>query len=84
MRSCKVFSRLVSESMDRELAPQQRSALRVHLEKCAGCAEFESQLKLLSEISAMFTRPGDPHGCMTAALPEDARARIKAKLKSLG
>lgn len=84
MRSCKLFSRLVSESMDRELAPHQRSALHLHLEKCPGCAEFESKLKLLREVCAMFTLPGEPNGLRTARLPEDARARIKAKLRSLG
>ena len=45
--SCKEASRLVSESLDRELSLYQRLTLRLHLVLCYLCARYEKHLLLI-------------------------------------
>lgn len=49
MLSCKEVTRLASQGLDRDLGLGERVALRVHLAICAGCSNFERQMKILRE-----------------------------------
>ncbi len=45
MFNCKEVSKLVSQSMDRELSFSKRMGVRFHLMMCRYCARFGQQLK---------------------------------------
>ncbi|HZS69154.1 MAG TPA: zf-HC2 domain-containing protein [Burkholderiales bacterium] len=45
--SCKEASRLLSQSMDREMSVGELARLRLHLMLCDACRNFERQLKQL-------------------------------------
>jgi len=51
---CRRASRLLSIACERDLTPEEEQALRVHLEACRGCREFEGQLRFLREASRRF------------------------------
>ncbi|HMP06831.1 MAG TPA: zf-HC2 domain-containing protein [Lacipirellulaceae bacterium] len=47
--SCREASRLISESLDRQLSTRERWALRIHLAICSACRQFARQIKLLRD-----------------------------------
>lgn len=51
---CRKASQLLSAASERELTPEERQALGVHLERCLKCRNFESQLAFLREASRRF------------------------------
>ena len=50
--SCKEASRLLSQSMDRELTLGEHARLRLHLTLCDACRNFNRQLKQLRQAVA--------------------------------
>ncbi len=50
MFNCREVSRLVSESMDRDLSILQRTGIRFHLMMCKHCARFGQQLRWIRKI----------------------------------
>jgi hypothetical protein len=50
--SCKEASRLLSQSMDRELTLGEQARLRLHLTLCDACRNFSRQLKVLRQAVA--------------------------------
>jgi predicted anti-sigma-YlaC factor YlaD len=80
---CEGMARLASESLDRELGPMERLALRLHLLYCAACRRYSRQLKLLQgalwRLGASLQTDDPLPG---AGLPDDTRERIKRSLKS--
>ena len=50
--SCKEASRLLSQSMDRELSLGEAARLRLHLTLCDACRNFSRQLKQLRQAVA--------------------------------
>ena len=50
--SCKEASRLLSQSMDRELSLGEQTRLRLHLTLCDACRNFNRQLKQLRQAVA--------------------------------
>jgi len=85
MPSCKEVSRLVSESMDRELPFRQRFSMRLHLLMCSLCSRFRRQLAFLREVAHAFGDGGE-EGEQPAnlQLSPQARARIKQILEHNG
>lgn len=76
--SCETVTRLVSESCERPLGPGERLRLRLHFSICVWCLRFHDQVRALHQGLA---RHADRFTDTTAgALPDDARARIKALL----
>jgi hypothetical protein len=77
--SCKEVSRLVSESLDRELSLRQRCLLRLHLLMCSLCSRFRRQLLFLREaahaLGNRYELPGQ------ARLSPEARTRIQRALE---
>jgi hypothetical protein len=47
--SCREASRLISESLDRELSRRERWSLRFHTLLCRACQRFARQTKLIRE-----------------------------------
>ena len=50
--SCKEASRLLSQSMDREMSVGELARLRLHLTLCDACRNFSRQLELLRRAVA--------------------------------
>jgi len=44
----------MSIASERELTPEERLALREHLDRCLKCRHFEGQLKFLREASRRY------------------------------
>ena len=82
MLSCKDVTRLISESMDRQLPLRKRIGVRVHLLICKFCARYERQLLQIREtvrhLAATEEKPGEPYG---ETLSEEARERIGKSLQ---
>jgi hypothetical protein len=81
MLRCREVSKLVSESMERELPWRQRLQVAMHLAMCRMCAGFARQLRLLRRAARenperLAADPADPE----ASLSQEARERIKAAL----
>ncbi len=74
-------SRKVSHSMDAPLPVHQRMAIRIHMMMCRYCARFRRQLIMLRKMSRLED-PGRPTDETPATLSEDAKRRIKEKLRS--
>ena len=84
MMDCKEVTRLVAESVDRELRWYQRVRVRVHLAMCFVCRRFTRQLALIRKISeiaggtdALLTDSGVLGG---VALSPAAKTRLKERI----
>lgn len=81
MLRCREISKLVSESMERDLPLSQRMQLRMHLMMCRLCAGFARQVRLLRQaVHEHPERLGPDQTDQGAKLPDEARQRIKAAL----
>jgi hypothetical protein len=72
------MARLASESLDRDLGPLERFALRSHVLYCVACRRYLRQVRLMK--CALRRHATDP-SWSGAVLPDDVRARIKQLLK---
>ncbi len=85
MLRCRDISKLVSESMERQLPLGQRIQLRMHLMLCRLCAGFARQTRLLRRAAKQDSeRSVADLSTPEATLPEEARERIKAALRESG
>ena len=84
MLRCREISKLVSESMERDLPLRQRLSVWMHLMMCRLCSGFARQMQLLRRAARENPeRLGpDEGGAPEAKLPEEARERIKAALRN--
>ena len=81
MLRCREISKLVSESMERQLPLRQRIELRMHLMLCRLCAGFARQTRLLRQAAKRIAADLPASG---ATLSEEARERIKVALRERG
>ena len=80
---CEGMTRLASESLDRELNPLERLALRLHMLYCSACRRYLCQITLLRDaMRHLLTRLESGEPFPGTALPDDARERIKQALRS--
>lgn len=84
MLSCKEVSRLVSDSLDRELTFRQRVGVRLHLMMCGMCRAYEKQVLLLRNIARLYGKKMTEGETSEGHLSEEAKARIKQKLSDDG
>jgi hypothetical protein len=56
--NCRQASRLLSLACERPLAADELRALKMHLDECLMCTNFEQQLKFLHKAASAF-RTGD-------------------------
>ncbi len=83
MLRCREISKLVSESMDRELPLRRRLEVRMHLMMCRMCAGFARQVRLLRRAARENPERLVPdESAPEAKLSDHARLRIKAALES--
>ena len=81
MLHCREISKLVSESMERDLPLGQRLGVRMHLMMCRMCSGFARQVRLLRRAARENPeRLGPDESAPVAKLPEATRERIKAAL----
>ncbi len=82
MLSCKEVSRLVSDSMERELPLRKRISLRVHLMMCKLCKGYKRQILFLRDAMRHYTASLDSDTPQPKeALSPEARKRIQNALK---
>ncbi len=48
--TCKEVARILSDGLDAEMAPAERTRLRLHLVICEACRNVEQQLDLLRRL----------------------------------
>jgi len=84
MLSCKEVSRLVSDSLDRDLSFRQRMGVRLHLMMCGMCRAYEQQVLLLRKIVHQYGKQMAEGENSDEHLSEEAKARIKHKLSDGG
>lgn len=58
--SCKEVTRLVSQGLDRDLAPAEQARLRAHYALCLGCRIVRDQLAFLRRALRQLAARGDP------------------------
>lgn len=73
---CREVARLTSEGRDRPLPLGTRLRLGLHRSFCQWCARYLEQLDLIHEASRQLPAQHD------GALPDDARARLKERLRT--
>lgn len=81
MPDCKETSRLVSESMDRQLPIFKRLMLWIHLRMCKYCHRFEQQLAALHAISRHINQHLETFES-SASISDEARERIRHTLQA--
>ena len=83
MLHCREISKLVSESMERDLPLRQRLQVRMHLMMCRMCSGFARQIRSLRRVAREHPeRLGPDEGSSEAKLSSEARQRIKAALNN--
>jgi len=65
--------------MDKQLSFMMRMKLRIHYLMCSFCQRYMKQLKYIRQVSREF--PDKIGELSDAALPADAKERIKAALR---
>lgn len=83
MLNCKDTSKLVSESLDRQLSWRQRVGLWMHLSMCRLCSAFRKDLVHLHEETRQHAAQVDQDVAEAdVKLPIEARKRIKRTIDS--
>ncbi|MFN2355158.1 MAG: zf-HC2 domain-containing protein [Desulfopila sp.] len=77
--NCKDISRLVSDSMDRNLSLRHRLGIRFHLMMCRYCHRFARQLKRMRQVIRKETAPQTPP---RQTLSDEQKQQIREQLKS--
>ena len=80
MLSCREVTRLVSESLDRELPLRQRVSMKMHFMMCKLCSRYNKQLANLREAVRLYSRREEDMDIYPASLSTEARERIKQAL----
>ena len=57
--SCKEVARLVSEGLDKDLAPEEQLLLRTHFAICRGCRSIRDRMAFLRRAVRRIVERGD-------------------------
>lgn len=60
MNTCKKMTQLMSQRLDRRLNTIERIQLRLHLVICAGCQNFDQNMRQLREVLSCIGIGGEP------------------------
>jgi len=82
MFRCRDVSRMVSESMDRELPWQKRMGIRLHLMMCRLCTRHKKQLEMIRVLMGRYSRALEESGSLSLSLPSEEKGRIKELLQN--
>ena len=81
MLSCKEVTRLISESLDRELSLGQRIGLRMHLLMCKFCSRYKKQLQFIRDAIRLYSvKIEEEQFFPSLSLSKEARLRLKNSL----
>lgn len=79
--TCREASRLISDSLDRELTRRERWALRIHTLICTACQRFAQQTRMIRDaIAHLPDALREQWSDSAAKLSADRRAQIKGAL----
>ena len=82
MLHCREISKLVSDSMDRQLPLRQRLQVWMHLAMCRLCAGFARQMRVLRlAANRSSERLAEEEAAADVKLSDEARGRISAALR---
>ena len=81
MIACKRAAQLIVQSLETPLTWRQRLALAWHLSICAMRRRFRRQMRLVQRAGRTADLPEAMPGQEDAALPAEARERIKRALR---
>lgn len=79
MYSCQEASRLISDALERKLAPTERLRLRLHLVFCKMCRDYEQNIHMLEST---LSRLNDLDS-VGEKLSEDEKIHMHASLKAI-
>ena len=79
---CKESTRLVSESLDRDMPFAERWAVRLHAVSCRSCGRYAKQLRLMGTALTRYAREVDAPAYADAFLSDDVRDRINRSIAS--
>lgn len=80
MLSCREVTRLVSESLDRDLSLRQRISMKMHLLMCKLCSRYNKQLASLRQAIRLHAMRDEDIDVYPGSLSSEARERIKKSL----
>ena len=80
MFNCKEVTRLISESLDRELPLYQRMGIRIHLLMCKFCSRYRKQLLFLRATMRLHVEHSEDME-PSIKLPPEARERIRQSIR---
>jgi hypothetical protein len=81
MLSCKEYSQLVSEELDRPLSLWDRASMAMHRLMCPPCTVIRKQIDLLREGCRYVPSDNPDETDERCVLPDEARQRIKTILR---
>ncbi len=79
MSRCKDVTKLISDSMERELSFWQRIDLRTHLIMCGMCRSFQANLSTLRKFATREITSRDPSEKPTLTM--EAKSRIRDAMR---
>ena len=83
MRSCHEITQLISEGLDRPLPWHKRLAVRMHVLMCGSCAAYRRQMQALHRALKNAQARGKALLASGEGLTDQARQRIKQRLRKL-
>lgn len=75
--NCKKVSRLVSDSMDRDLGFWRRLGIRFHLMMCRYCFRYDRQLRMIRQR----LRGGETEDVAIQTLSEEQKKRLRELIR---
>ncbi|MFW2367295.1 MAG: zf-HC2 domain-containing protein [Desulforhopalus sp.] len=78
MFNCREVSKLVSESLDRELSFTQKMGVRFHLLMCSYCARFADQLRKIRDL----VRGSEGTTLVHRTMDSEAKDKLKEYLRN--
>jgi len=79
MYSCHEASRMISDALERNLAPTEWMRLRMHLALCKMCRDYEQNIHVLEST---LNRLGD-QGTQNDQLSDDEKTLIRSNLNTI-
>ena len=81
IKSCKIASRLISDSFERKLSIKETISLKIHLMMCKGCTLASKQMNGIRNVLTDYTSGISSNPAPSnKSLSEKAKLRIKEKL----
>lgn len=84
MISCEEVTRLVSESMDKDLSIGKYIGVRIHLLMCTFCRRFKEQVSFIRELAGMYLTAVEADLAVDdqVTLPREVRENVKKLLEN--